>query len=134
MPLVPLKSLNILVVDDEPSTVISIAVVLKAQGHIVDGVPDGEDAISRLKEDIHRYHIIITDHAMRKVSGLEMLRAVRTTPFRGKVMVLSAHLSYDLKLSYHSLGVDRLISKPFELTELRVAVEELGAMCRSHDA
>jgi len=125
-----LKGLNILVVDDEPSTVVSVAVVLKAHGHSVDGVPDGEDALVRLKDDLHRYQIIITDHAMEKVSGLELLTALRTTAFRGKVMVLSAHLTYDLKLSYHSLGVDRLISKPFDLAELREAVNELGAAFR----
>jgi DNA-binding response OmpR family regulator len=121
-----LKNLNILVVDDEPSTVVSVAVVLKARGHVVDGVADGEDALIRLKNDLHRYQIIITDHSMEKVSGLELLTALRATAFRGKVMVLSAHLTYDLKLSYHSLGVDRLISKPFDLAELREAVEELG--------
>ena len=121
------KGLNILVVDDEPSTVVSVAVVLQAHGHTVDGVADGEDALSRLKGDLHRYQIIITDHAMEKVSGLELLTALRATAFRGKVMVLSAHLTYDLKLSYHSLGVDRLIAKPFDLAELREAVDELGA-------
>jgi len=121
------KILNILVVDDEPSTVISVAAVLKRCGHIVEGVPDGEDALTRLSENLHRYHIVITDHAMEKVTGLELLTALRATAFRGKVVVLSAYLTYDLKLSYHALGVDRLIPKPFELAELRTAVEELGA-------
>jgi CheY-like chemotaxis protein len=120
------KNLNILVVDDEKSTVISVAFVLRHCGHAVDTVSDGGEALARLKEKAMHYHILITDHAMLQVSGLELVAALRTTGFRGKIVVLSAFLTRELRESYTTLGVDRFIAKPFDLADLRKAVDELG--------
>lgn len=122
-----IRNLNILVVDDESSTIISVAFVLKHCGHTVDSVQDGEDALLKLKEDLERYHILITDHAMMKTSGLQLMEQLRTIDFRGKVVVLSSNLTRDLKDSYTALGADRFISKPFDLIELRQTIEDLGA-------
>jgi len=118
--------MNILVVDDETSTIISVAFVLRHCGYTVDSVEDGEDALCRLKENLERYHILITDHAMMKVSGLQLVEQLRTTEFRGKIVVLSSHLTRDLRDSYEALGADRFISKPFDLIELRQTIEDLG--------
>ena len=121
------KNLNILVVDDEKSTVISVAFVLRHCGHTVDTVSDGGEALSRLKENALHYHILITDHAMRNVSGLELVAEVRTIDFRGKILVLSAFLTQELKEAYAALGANCFIAKPFDLVELRKTVDMLGA-------
>ncbi|HWB60765.1 MAG TPA: hypothetical protein VG733_14815, partial [Chthoniobacteraceae bacterium] len=55
------KTLNILVVDDEESSVISVAFVLRRGGHKVDTLADGHEALSHLKEKAPHYHIVITD-------------------------------------------------------------------------
>lgn len=123
----PLKNLNILVVDDEESSVISVAFVLRHGGHTVDTAGNGNEALARLKEKALQYHILITDHAMPEVSGLQLMGRLRATGFRGKTVVLSAFLTRDLRESYQALGADCLISKPFDLADLRKAVENLGA-------
>ena len=96
-------------------------------GHTVDTVGDGGEALGRLKENPLRYHILITDHAMLQVSGLELLAEIRATDFRGKILILSANLTLDLMDSYQALGADRFIAKPFDLADLRKTVAELGA-------
>jgi len=127
MVLSPLKSLNILVVDDEKSTVISVAFVLRHCGHAVDTVSDGGEALNRLKQNARQYHILITDHAMLQVSGLELVAELRATDFRGKIVVLSANLTQELRESYVALGANHFIAKPFDLSDLRKAVDNLGA-------
>jgi CheY-like chemotaxis protein len=57
------RNLNILVVDDENSSMISVAFVLRRGGHAVDTAL--------------RYHIIITDHAMPDI----MRRTIRLSSF-----------------------------------------------------
>ena len=120
-----LKGLNILVVDDELPVTESLRAVLKNAGHSVDAVHDGEDALARLREVPDHYQILITDHLMRKVSGLEFLVQLPLNGFHGKIIVLSGYLTLELDAKYRALGVDKIMKKPFDVEELRRAVEEL---------
>jgi two-component system, chemotaxis family, chemotaxis protein CheY len=120
-------NMNILVADDEKATIISVSFVLRHCGHTVDAVTDGGEALLRVKEDSDRYQILITDHTMMNVSGLELVAELRALDYRGKIVVLSGHLTQELTEAYRALGADRLIPKPFDLADLRKAVEDLGA-------
>ena len=119
------KGLNILVVDDERAVTASVSFVLKKSGHAVDAVHDGEDALVKLRESPNHYQILITDHFMRKVSGLALVEQVHKKEFQGRIVVLSGYLKPELEKSYRALGVDRIIRKPFDLAELRETIEEL---------
>jgi|ERR1700677_2696836 len=121
-----MKHFNILVADDEKPVTTSVSFVLKRVGHTVDVVFDGVDALARIGENPAHYHILITDHLMLKMSGLELLVKLRKTPFKGKVIVLSGNLTAQLEEEYAKLGANKFIHKPFEIAELREAVEELG--------
>ncbi len=121
-----MKNFNILAADDEKSVTTSVSFVLKRAGHAVDVVSDGSDALARIAERPGHYHILITDHLMVKVSGLELLSHLRKAGFHGKIIVLSGNLTTQLEEEYRKLGADKFIHKPFELEELRHAVEELG--------
>jgi len=114
--------LNILVADDETSTTATVSIVLKRAGHHVDVVHDGSEALEVLKKAPDQYQVLITDHEMKTVSGLELVEKLHQTPFHGRIVVLSAYLSEDLESSYRTHGVNQFITKPFDLGELREAV------------
>ena len=114
--------MNILLADDETSTTEPVSFVLRRSGHDVDVVHDGEDALSALKKNPGRYQVVVTDHLMQKVSGLELVDQMRKINFNGKIVVLSAFLTGELEASYRKFGADKFISKPFDLAELRSAV------------
>jgi CheY-like chemotaxis protein len=80
-----------------------------------------------LKQNPDRYQVLMTDHLMDKVSGLELVDQLRKTSFQGKIVVLSAYLTGDLEASYRKFGADKFISKPFDLADLRNAVAEIVA-------
>src|SRR5438034_1247306 len=84
---------NILVVDDEAAVGASINTLLKNSGCSVDVVRDGKDALSRLTDLPGHYDILITDHLMDKISGLEFLVQLPVNTFKGKIIVLSAYLT-----------------------------------------
>lgn len=120
-----MDGLNILVVDDELPIAESIRAVLREGGHSIDAVRDGGDALARLAALPVHYHIMIMDHLMHKVSGLEFLVQLPMNVFKGKIIVLSGFLTLELDAKYRALGVDRIMRKPFGADELRRAVEEL---------
>jgi DNA-binding response OmpR family regulator len=123
-----MERLNILVVDDEKGVAATVEMVLRHLGHSVDVLHDGSDAYDRLKLFPHLYDVLITDHCMRNVSGLELVAQLRGTRFQGGIVVLSASLSQEMEEAYYSLGAGMVMQKPFEMAELRHAVEVLRPM------
>lgn len=69
------KSLNVLVVDDEDYVADMIATTLELEGYHVDVAHDGQDGLRRAKEQ--RFHLIIVDVMMPRLSGPEMVQHLR---------------------------------------------------------
>jgi DNA-binding response OmpR family regulator len=114
-----------MVVDDEFPITASVKVLLKKAGHTVEVCHDGADALIKLRDAGERFQILITDHFMWKVSGVDLLEQLHTTKFKGRIIVLSGYLTMELEAKYRSLGAEQIVRKPFEPDELRQAVEAL---------
>ena len=119
--------LNILLAEDERSVAFSISFALKADGHRIEIVADGEQAFADLTAKPEMFDVLITDHSMPRMNGVELVRRLRDTAFRGKIVVLSAHLSEETKAAYVELGVDLMIAKPFDVHQLRAAIRQMGS-------
>jgi two-component system response regulator QseB len=115
-----------LLAEDERSVAFSILFVLKADGHKIEIVRDGEEALSELTRKPGAFDLLITDHSMPRANGVELVKRLRDTAFCGKIVVLSAHLSAESVAAYAALGVDLMVPKPFDVHELRVAIRRLG--------
>ncbi len=109
--------LNILLADDETSTTAAVSYVLKRVGHRVDVVHDGQAALELIKKSPEEYHLLITDHLMQNLSGLELAEKVVKTTFHGRILVLSAYVSKDLETSYRKFGITQFVNKPFDIVE-----------------
>jgi CheY-like chemotaxis protein len=118
------QKLHILVVDDEPSVSASILWALKPFGHAAKVVSSGEQALANLAAD-PKIDLVITDHSMPRMSGLDLVRRLRETGYNGKILVLSAHLSHQNRAAYDSLGVNAMLPKPFDVDALRQVIAEL---------
>ena len=119
------ERLNILLVEEDAGSAAALQMVLGRMGHSVDVSHDGADAFARLTSSPHRYNILIADHCTRDLSGLQLLAQLRGSPFSGGIIVLSAFLSEEMEQFYLALGAGMILWKPFEITELRYAVEAL---------
>jgi two-component system response regulator QseB len=117
---------NILLAEDERSVAFSISFALKADGHRIEIVSDGEEALSELTRKPGAFDLLITDHSMPRMNGVELVKRLRDAAFRGTIVVLSAHLSAENRAAYLALGVDMMIPKPFDVHELRAAIRRLG--------
>lgn len=121
------NALKILAVDDEPSITESMRFIFDQPNYEVTGVNDSDDALAKLTEESQGYDIVITDQKMPFRSGLELVRELRKRKFNGKIMVLSAHLSPDVRAGYEQMDVHVMVDKPFNIHELRRALNSLAA-------
>lgn len=120
-----LRPLRILLAEDEPSVAFSISFALKSDGHKMEIVTDGEQALTKLIRDPSAFDLLITDNNMPRMNGLELVRRLRDTVFGGKILVLSAHLSRENRAAYSALRVDGMMPKPFDLHQLRAVIREI---------
>jgi len=120
-------TLKILAVDDEPSIAISMHFIFERPRYEVTSACDANDALAQLSADPAPFDVIITDNNMPLVSGVELVRELRERSFRGKIMVLSAHLTTEIREAYAQMNVDVILDKPFDIHELRATLDLLVA-------
>jgi DNA-binding response OmpR family regulator len=116
------EALQILAVEDEKALAQILAVVLGGPAAKVTRASDGWEALMKIGAAKRPFDVVITDHRMPRMSGLELVRRLRKRKFKGKVLVLSAHLSDEDINAYEELSVDMMMSKPFDFEELQSAV------------
>ena len=119
--------LKILAVDDEPSITQSMRFIFSQPLYELSSALDGATALARMAHDPQPFDIVITDSNMPGVSGVELVRMLRERHFTGKIVVLSAHLSTDVRAAYEAMEVDALIEKPFSVKALREKLDQLAA-------
>jgi CheY-like chemotaxis protein len=117
---------RILAVEDETAVARLLALVLCGPACKVVTACDGAEALEKIATSAQPFDVVITDHQMPKATGLELVRQLRRDEFGGKIAVLSAHLNEENTRAYEKLGVDLMLSKPFDIDELRHAVEVLA--------
>jgi len=120
-------ALKILTVDDERSITESMRFIFGAARYDVTGVESGAEALAKIDANPEEFDVIIIDQKMPRLTGIELVHEIRKRPYAGKIMVLSAHLSPDIRSAYEELDVDVMIEKPFDIKELRVMLDQLAA-------
>jgi DNA-binding response OmpR family regulator len=120
-------AVKILAVDDEPSITESMRFIFAQPKYQVTGVNDSDDALAKLTDEREDYDIVITDQKMPFRNGVELVRELRKRNFAGKIMVLSAHLSPEVRDEYEEMGVHVMVDKPFNIHDLRQALKSLAA-------
>ena len=119
--------LRILAVDNEPSVTLSLKYVFAAPRYEVTCVENGDAALARLDANSDPYDVIIVDEKMPNLTGVELVDAIRKRRIPGKIIVLSAHLSSEVRAAYERMDVHLMFPKPFDVRELRSAVDQLAA-------
>lgn len=119
--------LRILAVDNEPSVTLSLRFVFTAPRYEVTCVASGAAALAQLDDDSSGYDVLIVDQKMPELTGAELVQTLRDRGHNDKIIVLSAHLSSEIRDTYDRLDVHEIFPKPFNIAELRSAVDRLAA-------
>jgi len=120
------KLLNILSVDDEFRVTHALAFALSHPARKLTLAFSGDEALAKVRDHSEPFDVVIIDHKMPKVSGIELVQRLRAANFDGKIIVLSAHLTHENRRAYAELNVDTMLTKPFDVHELREVVDSLA--------
>lgn len=115
--------MRILLAEDEEALSKAYAQVLTMQGYEVEPVYDGEAALEAANSGT--YDLMIFDVMMPKMSGLEVLRALREAGNTTYVIMLTAMSELDDKIEGLESGADEYLTKPIPLKELAARVRSL---------
>jgi len=118
---------RILIVDDEPSIVISLEYLMKREGHETAVAVDGEAALEALAA--WSPDLVILDVMLPKLNGFEVCQRIRSDPrWRDlKVVMLTARGREPEVAKGLAVGADAYVTKPFSTRELAAQVDQLLA-------
>ncbi len=121
------RSLKVLVVDDDPLLIQSLRDTLEGDGHRVTTADGGQSGIDTFLGALNQgepFSIVITDLGMPYVDGRKVASAVKAAAPNTTVLLLTGwgqRLVADGDIPAH---VDRVLSKPPKLRELRAVLAE----------
>ncbi len=116
---------NILFVDDEEELAILEKENLEELGYNVTAVTGSVEALKLYRENPGHFDLIITDHTMPFITGLELIEEIRkTSPSMPFILTTGfGDLISDEKAS--EIGIKKLIKKPFKLYELAEVISSI---------
>jgi two-component system OmpR family response regulator len=116
-------SARILVVDDEPSIVDSVATVLRYEGFEVDVADAGRVALQKVQDG--SYDLIVLDVMLPDLDGLEVTRRLRANGLTVPVLFLTARSDVEDRVTGLTVGGDDYVTKPFSLVEVVARVKAI---------
>jgi len=121
----------VLIVDDEPTVIDVLTVVLKKHQLEAKGAATGEDALQLLKAE--RFGCLVADKNLPGKSGLDVIREARRLQPYCACLVMTGYPTADSVLEALRLGAIDYLEKPFP--ELGLVVQRMqAAMDRSRTA
>ena len=116
---------SILVAEDNDDVAMLVCNMLRDKGYEVSRAVDGQEALEMLREELP--DMLITDIAMPRMDGLELMRNVRDddTMCCLPIVVVSARVEDHERLEGISAGAEVYLAKPFINEELLLIVEKL---------
>ncbi len=133
--LISAEKFKILIVDDEPDVLQTIADSIRSENYLIETQDDPRIALEKLREN--RYDLVLTDLMMPEVSGMDIAKYVCHDPDNDcEVVVITAHATLQTAIESLQLGVYDYIQKPFNADELRLVVrhvtEKLALQRKNH--
>ncbi len=113
---------RLLVVDDEPDTILALKASLTDYGFLVDAFTNPEEALQKFKSKAESYCLVLLDIRMPALSGIQLAKKVKEVNPNVKVLLLTALEIRDKEVSgmssSSSTNIDGLIQKPVGNREL----------------
>jgi len=117
--------MKILVVDDEQPLREALERALKVEHYEVETLENGALALERMKSAGNEIDAIVLDVLMPGVDGLEVCRRLRAMGDKTPVLMLTARVEVEDRVSGLDAGADDYVTKPFDLEELLARLRAL---------
>lgn len=115
------KTLNILVIEDDPSINEVVAEHLRREGHRCVQAFSGSEGL--LLCEGHCFDAVITDLMLPGATGEEVVSALAAAQPEVPLIVISARITPADKVALLNLGASDYLTKPFDLDELSARID-----------
>ena len=115
---------RILFVDDEESLVEVFSRTLARLGHSVKAFSDSRLALEAFKSAPESFDLVITDHKMPHITGLELARLVRETRADVPVIICTGFLEQLTPENTSIAGVEQVLLKPVDRRTIAQAIDQ----------
>nr|WP_195892066.1 response regulator transcription factor [Bacillus niameyensis] len=111
-----MKTNKILIIEDEEKIARVLELELTFEGYEAQKALDGLSGLQMFREE--DWDLVLLDVMLPGLSGIEVLRRIRTNDENTPVILLTAKASVEDKVSGLDLGANDYITKPFQIEEL----------------
>jgi two-component system alkaline phosphatase synthesis response regulator PhoP len=125
----PPAARRILLVEDEPSLVLTLTDRLVSEGYQVETARTGEAGLSRALEG--SFDLVLLDVMLPGRDGFEVCRELRSRGIQIPIVMLTARGQVVDRVVGLKLGADDYVTKPFEMIELLARIEALFRRARA---
>jgi EAL domain-containing protein (putative c-di-GMP-specific phosphodiesterase class I) len=122
----PLGARRVLIIDDEPSVLRVIGLLLERHGFAVASASNAREGLSLLAET--GFDVVLTDIIMPELSGLDFLRELRQHDLDVPVILMTAGATLDSALDAIEYGASQYLLKPVEPEALVTSVGRAAAL------
>jgi signal transduction histidine kinase/ActR/RegA family two-component response regulator/uncharacterized membrane protein affecting hemolysin expression len=124
----PMRRLRVLLIDDDPIIIKALEDALVGDGHMTVAASGGQaglDTFASARGTPHPFDLVVTDLGMPTVDGRRVADGIKSQSSRTPVIMLTGWGSRMIAEKDTPPNVDRVLSKPPKLQELRAAIREL---------
>jgi DNA-binding NtrC family response regulator len=111
---------KILVVDDEPSMLQMLSIVLSKEGYDVISTTSSQEALKMM--ETQKIDTVVEDIRMPGMDGIELLRRIKEKDPALPVIVITAFCTWDNAMEAMRLGAYDYIKKPFDTDNIRSVI------------
>lgn len=115
--------MKILLIEDDLMIGESLSQFLKSEGYVVNWCQNGRSGDTAIKSET--YELVLLDLGLPDISGLEVLRKLRSMKITTPVLILTARDAIDDRVAGLNAGADDYLVKPFAIAELEARVRAL---------
>jgi DNA-binding NtrC family response regulator len=116
------QQLEILIIDDEPIVGKRLRTALEKDGHAVEVLERGPEAIERIADKT--FDIVVSDVRIDEVDGLDVLRAVQGRSAHTRTIMITGYATVELAREALAKGAFDFLAKPFRPKDLRKLIDK----------
>jgi nitrogen-specific signal transduction histidine kinase/CheY-like chemotaxis protein len=109
---------RIILVDDEESILITTSAILTRLGYEVATFTDGFEALETIRENPRAFNVLITDHSMPKITGIELAQSLKEAGIDIPVILISGYLAHTMGDEVRDVGISEVMTKPISAHQL----------------
>jgi DNA-binding NtrC family response regulator len=119
-----MEDLAILFVDDDHQILEVVSAYLSRKGYTVDTVKNGPLALEKIKQ--REYAVVFTDLIMPEISGLDLLRTVKSNSPDTEVIIVTGYGTIESAIEALKLGGYDYLQKPINFERLKILIDRIA--------